>query len=209
MGDGNKVEFLVAICALITSVMAVYMAWDQGRVMRAQQHGMVYPVLQIEGSSSNTVSSSSIGITVKNSGVGPALIQSVSLKQDGKRITHLPDVLARLPMPDSDSSSGLAGRALAPGAEVEAILMRWDRANITREQIREVVVNSANWELAICYCSVFDRCWETEKIGTGRAKSVDSCEQEDTDIFGDFSIHNFVQSETPTETPDPDAPETE
>ena len=65
MGDGNKVEFLVAICALITSIMAVYMAWDQGRVMRAQQHGMVYPVLQVEGSSTNTSSYSSIGITVK------------------------------------------------------------------------------------------------------------------------------------------------
>ena len=35
MGNGNKVEFLVAICALIASAMAVFMAWDQGRVMRA------------------------------------------------------------------------------------------------------------------------------------------------------------------------------
>ena len=48
MGNGNKVEFLVAICALIASSMAVYMAWDQGRVMRAQQHGAVFPVLQVD-----------------------------------------------------------------------------------------------------------------------------------------------------------------
>ena len=191
MGDGNKVEFLVAICALITSIMAVYMAWDQGRVMRAQQHGMVYPVLQVEGSSTNTSSYSSIGITVKNSGVGPALIQSVAMNIDGERVTYLPDVLANLPVPDSDSSSGLAGRALAPGAEVEAIRLRWDRENVTPEEIRAVVLSSASWELAICYCSVFDRCWQTETIGTGRAISVDACVPEDTDIFAQFSIQEF------------------
>jgi len=43
VGDGNKVEFLVAVCALIASAMAVFMAWDQSRVMRAQQHGAVFP----------------------------------------------------------------------------------------------------------------------------------------------------------------------
>ena len=209
MGNGNKVEFLVAICALITSIMAVYMAWDQGRVMRAQQHGMVYPVLQIEGSSTNTASYSSIGITVKNSGVGPALIESVVLKINGERETYLPDVLASLPTPDSDSSSGLAGRALAPGADVEAIRLRWDRESVTPDQIRDVVLSTANWELEICYCSVFGRCWQTNRIGTGRADSVDSCTPEDSDLFGEFSIRDFQQREAPTATPDLDAPETE
>ena len=41
MGTGNKVEMLIAICAVLTSAIAVFIAWDQGRVMRAQQHGAV------------------------------------------------------------------------------------------------------------------------------------------------------------------------
>ena len=77
MGDGNKVEFLVAVCALITSIMADYMAWDQGRVMRAQQHGAVFPVLQVDGFAEDDGRSTSIGINVRNSGVGPALVESV------------------------------------------------------------------------------------------------------------------------------------
>ena len=48
MGTGNKVEMLIAICAVLTSAIAVFIAWDQGRVMRAQQHGAVYPVIQID-----------------------------------------------------------------------------------------------------------------------------------------------------------------
>lgn len=35
MGTGNKVEMLIAICAVLTSAIAVFIAWDQGRVMRA------------------------------------------------------------------------------------------------------------------------------------------------------------------------------
>ena len=32
MGTGNKVEMLIAICAVLTSAIAVFIAWDQGRV---------------------------------------------------------------------------------------------------------------------------------------------------------------------------------
>ena len=109
----------------------------------------------------------------------------------------------------SDSSSGLAGRALAPGAEVEAIRLRWDRENVTPEEIRAVVLSSASWELAICYCSVFDRCWQTETIGTGRAISVDACVPEDTDIFAQFSIQEFRRPVTPAADTDAVTPETE
>ena len=195
MGNGNKVEFLVAICALVSSIMAVYMAWDQGRVMRAQQHGMVYPVLQVDGSSSNTPDNSTTGITVRNSGVGPALIESVALRIDGQKVSSLPEVLARLPLPDSDSSWGLAGRALAPGAEVEVIHLRWARDRVSVEDIRDVVASSDEWELEICYCSVFGRCWQTESIGQGRAASVEACIPEDTDLFAQFSIRDFHQAD--------------
>jgi len=54
MGNGNKAEMLIAICAVLTSVIALFVAWDQGRVMRAQQHGSVYPVLQVDGFVSST-----------------------------------------------------------------------------------------------------------------------------------------------------------
>ncbi|HCX12097.1 MAG TPA: hypothetical protein DHU81_17525, partial [Hyphomonas sp.] len=79
MGTGNKVEMLIAICAVLTSAIAVFIAWDQGRVMRAQQHGAVYPVIQIDGFVSTSVDTASMGIRVSNSGVGPALIEQVRM----------------------------------------------------------------------------------------------------------------------------------
>jgi len=196
MGDGNRVEMFIAICALISSAAAVFIAWDQGRVMRAQQHGEVYPVLQVEGRSSNSATYSEIGITILNSGVGPALIESVHLEIDGEQVTSLWDILSDYPTPSSDSSAGLAGRAIAPGEATEAILLRWTRDEITPNQIAQVAVDSQDWILKICYCSVFRRCWQTSRIGSGRAERVDSCPIENTDIFALFGSRGTLERST-------------
>ncbi len=84
MGSGNKAEMLIAVCAVITSAIAVFIAWDQGRVMRAQQHGAVYPVVQVEGFVSSDQDFASMGIRLSNSGVGPALIERVSVLKGGE-----------------------------------------------------------------------------------------------------------------------------
>ena len=89
MGTGNKVEMLIAICAVVTSAIAVFIAWDQGRVMRAQQHGSVYPVLQADGYVSADPHVREIGVRFRNSGVGPALIESVDMLKDGERLVSL------------------------------------------------------------------------------------------------------------------------
>jgi hypothetical protein len=62
MGQGNKAEMLIAICAVLTSVIALFVAWDQGRVMRAQQHGSVYPVVQMVGFVSRVPDHVSLGL---------------------------------------------------------------------------------------------------------------------------------------------------
>ncbi len=191
MGNGNRVEMFIALCALVSSLVAVFIAWDQGRVMRAQQHGEVYPVLQVDGTNSNTAEFSKIGITISNSGVGPALIESVIMEIDGERVTALPDALAALPRPTYDSSSGLAGRALAPGEKIDAITLTWTSDRVTPAQIGRVALESEKWVLKVCYCSVFGRCWQTIRIGTGRAQRVKACKAEDTDIFAQYALRNF------------------
>ena len=54
MGTGNKVEMLIAICAVLTSAIAVFIAWDQGRVMRAQQQGATI-ILRLDARASSSI----------------------------------------------------------------------------------------------------------------------------------------------------------
>lgn len=183
MGKGNKAEMLIALCAVLTSVIALFVAWDQGRVMRAQQHGAVFPVLQIDGYVSRMPETASMGLRVSNSGVGPALIERVRMMRGEAVIADLQPHVDRLPEGHDLSWSGLTGRAIAPGAEIMPIRLDWRRDEISDDALYSAAADWAELSLEVCYCSVFDRCWVMSGIGTARAEQVKRCEQSDDDIF--------------------------
>ena len=192
MGNGNRVEFLVAICALIASAMAVYMAWDQGRVMRAQQHGAVFPVLQVDGYVSQRGNTTAVGINVRNSGVGPALIESAEFFVGDEEAQPFSRDVTSLPDGFELSWSAIVGRALAPGEMVTPIDMVWPAGVLDTADVRDISEDAQTWRLEICYCSVFDRCWKTQKIGRSRAIPVEKCERQETDLFEQLGLENLA-----------------
>ncbi len=187
MGNGNKVEMLIAICAVLTSAIAVFIAWDQGRVMRAQQHGAVYPVVQVDGFVSTGANTASMGIRLSNSGVGPALIERVRMLKNGEPIESLAPYVDRFPPGYVQSWTSLVGRAVAPGAEVEPLRVDWPREAVSNTQLNAAAADWSELDMEICYCSVFERCWVALGLGVGRgmdrAERVKRCERSDTDIF--------------------------
>lgn len=197
MGNGNKVEMLIAVCAVVTSMIAIFVAWDQGRVMRAQQHGAVYPVLQVDGYGRNTATHTAVGIDIRNSGVGPALIESVTLSVGDGDAEGMLDYLQTLPAGYELSWSGLTGRALAPGETVTPIDLRWATDTFDVMQMARVSEDSQNWSLEICYCSVFGRCWQTRQIGRSRATLVDACPRGEIDIFEQLGAQNVPLQDMP------------
>ncbi|MEZ5953308.1 MAG: hypothetical protein R3C13_03285 [Hyphomonas sp.] len=199
MGNGNKAEMLIAVCAVMTSVIALFVAWDQGRVMRAQQHGAVYPVIQMDGFVSTSVDRASLGIRISNSGVGPAIIESVRMLKDGKAVEGLSTYRDQLPANYDLSWAGLTGRALAPGDEITPIDISWKREDITSAQLAAVAEEWGGLVMEICYCSVFDRCWRARDLGTARAERVPRCERGTTDIFEELR--------TAPRLPEPEMPE--
>lgn len=201
MGDGNKVEFLVAVCALITSVVAIWVAWDQSRVMRAQQHGMVYPVLQVDGFGNTRDGIIEIGLKVSNSGVGPALIESVGYRMEDSSFGSFSEFVSSLPEERDVLWSGVTGRALAPGEAIQPLYIYWPANNSAASVLEQVAQESAKWKLEICYCSVFEKCWKTQSIGRSRAVPVDRCERSETDIFEQLGRENLQRNlpSAPTE----------
>ena len=193
MGNGNKVEFLVAICALITSVAAIWVAWDQSRIMRAQQHAMVFPVLQTGGFVSTNEETIQIGVNLANSGVGPALIEAVIPMVNGEEIDSLEPYRSSLPPNYDISWAGIAGRAMAPGDELDAIRISWDRGDITTEHLNATVAKWSEIDLQFCYCSVFDQCWLTTDDNS-RAKPVEACREQETDPFEAFGMNRMQPS---------------
>lgn len=176
-------QSLTSMAAILVSMIALYVAWDQSRVMRAQQHGAAYPVVQVDGFVNSTTEHISIGVRLANNGVGPALIRDISLTRDGVQQTDLNDLLDDLPGEYDLSWSALVGRALAPGEDVTPIRMSWAQGSVDPDVLRSVASEWDNWDLTICYCSVFERCWISSPAGGAAAEPVRRCESAGPDLF--------------------------
>lgn len=194
----NNHQTLTGIGAMLVGIAALYVAWDQGRVMRDQQHGSAFPVLQVDGFVSTSLEDASMGIRVANNGVGPALIESVTLYEHGEERAGMTSYLATMPAGHNISWSSMTGRALAPGTDVMPIRIRWDRADISAQEIQAAALAWNAWELRVCYCSVFGRCWETSPVGGARAHRVAMCVRDEDDVFENLgATRQDVEGATP------------
>ena len=188
MGKGNRVEMLIAICAVLTSAIAVFIAWDQGRVMRAQQHGAVYPVLQANGYTSTDPDVREIGVVFRNSGVGPALIESVDVFKGGEQVESLIPYRDALPPGYSLSWTSMVGRAIAPGETLDALRISWPVGQMSHTEMDATAQEWGSLTIRTCYCSVFKRCWNVEGLAqNSSAERVKSCKRSEQDIFEGLS----------------------
>ena len=177
-------QALTAIGAMVVGLAALFIAWDQARVMRAQQHGAVYPILQIDGYYSITGDSVRLGAGVRNAGVGPATIERVDILRHGEVVEDFGPLLAILPQSTNINWSSMNGRVLAAGDEVRPVDFVWSTDDMDRATEDRLLEEWATWGLRACYCSVFDRCFVVDTNDrAGRPEQVRRCERPDTEAF--------------------------
>ena len=180
-------QALTAIGAMVVGLAALYVAWDQARVMRAQQHGAVFPALQMDGFVTYQNGRQSVGLRVTNSGVGPAIIEDVVLLRDDEPSDEFRSVIDLAPDGSDLSWTTMIGRVLAAGDAVEPIQIGWSADGPYQSEMAEIAEEWARWDISICYCSVFDQCWRSVTTGVGlRPERVRQCQRPDEDFFEDF-----------------------
>ncbi|MHA7872350.1 MAG: hypothetical protein ACX939_08375 [Hyphococcus sp.] len=183
-------ETVASIAAMVIGACALFVAWDQAQIMRKQQHASVLPVLNISGGFSSEGGFHTMTISIRNDGIGPAVIESADLIVDGARVADWPDLRDRF-MPaalHSDFSSNLdtAIGILAAGEKTNAIVMSWPRneaTDIDFDALKERVFASSNSAFfSVCYCSVFDRCWKNAPDDRAKPERVKRCENAGSDV---------------------------
>ena len=97
-GWREKVDFLVAVCALITSIASIWLSVTQSDDMQRLVQAQSWPFLGFNSSNaeSNPVTGKPeavISLTVENLGVGPAKIQSLEVSYKGKQVTNSRELL--------------------------------------------------------------------------------------------------------------------
>jgi len=191
-------QVITAIGAMLVGLAALFIAWRQTgvmvaqesvmkaqeEVMLAQQHGAVFPALQVDGFVSSDGESRRIGIRVSNAGVGPALIDQVVLLRDEAAFTGFSPVTDLLPDEVGLNWSTMIGRVLAPGESVTPMEFVWREEALPPEALAALQAEWGRWDMTVCYCSVFDRCWMGDTRGVGRRPApVETCEIPREDLF--------------------------
>lgn len=186
----DHLQALGTLAAALAALLALFVAWDQGRVMRAQQHASVLPLIEAEVAASQNDTTVRLNLNLRNDGVGPAFIQSVELWSEGEAITSraafdqnlLPENL-RTP---SRLSGGSALGVLAAGESVPMLSIVWERnedIDAGFQTMTQNMLRNGPMTVWVCYCSVFERCWRDNGNSSHLPQSVKSCQPPYGDIF--------------------------
>ncbi|MAI91165.1 hypothetical protein [Ponticaulis sp.] len=191
MGKGNKAEMLIAICAVISSIAAVYIAWDQARVMRSQEKADVWPIVQLLHHTGYDHGGFQYRFGLENAGVGPALIQGYIIHLPGEEnTTSFRDMVSYFvgeEIMDNFSEPNWAdqsvrSRVMRQGTQMNAIEVEWQ----AEEGLQDVVEAHVSpfirgerppAEVFVCYCSILDDCWVATTLQSNPTPTeVRSCE---------------------------------
>ena len=115
-------------------------------------------------------------IQIDNDGVGPARIESVTMTVDGKPVRNWKDVFRALygDAKVDATYSQVYGKVLPPNTNrettIEAVHL------FDPEQARAFFAARDRFDMAICYCSVYDDCWISRRQNP-EVTRVDRCER--------------------------------
>lgn len=171
---------LVGLMAVAISVISLLIYIFQTRIMVRQLRTSVWPRVEwFHGKTEGTY------IEVVNKGIGPAIISDHKMRLGGIEIKTLSELFEKLLGPDSESlrcgqspkciTSYIDGRVMQPG---EAF-----RPFVVADSLFAFKLDSAfqvsNFEMEICYCSIYEECWASR--GLTIARSV--CKTDFSDEF--------------------------
>ena len=172
-------EHILSLCALITAVIAVWVAVAEQQANREYQRLSVEPYLELSNTNRNGYER-----VLTNTGLGPARIQSVKVTFKDKPALSWLEITNEIieksgekePIGSITYSSLWRGRQIQAG-ESTSLLHVKDRKFIN---LLQKSIPKANME--ICYCSMYKDCWikENSKV----PKQVEQCEMNAPDFFG-------------------------
>ena len=173
-------ETVGSISAIVVGVAALYVSWDQGRVMREEVRASVWPALQVDGFASRAEGDLSLGLRVQNAGVGPARVERITIRHRGELVPDLESMIALMPGGGDLSLQTLTGRIIAAGGTAQPFTLRYDES-LAGDAVEIMADLSDRWTVEVCYCSVLDQCWVSGQNRTALV-AVSDCAGPETDL---------------------------
>ncbi len=171
-------DFILGGTAVFLSMVSVFIAVHHGQTMEKLVEANSWPNLSYgTGNQNDNGTQDEISFVVRNTGVGPARIDTFELFYKGKPMANLHDLNAAWsPKPNVKhfyDTSTIVDEVL-PAREAISFLGLprdknppeiWDALNKERFEVR----------VRACYCSVFDECWVMDSAQRRPQRQTGEC----------------------------------
>ena len=173
----QKLNLTLALCAILISAASFYATYLQANAAEKQVKAMTLPLIQTAtGNVDAKTKEKTIYFEVENAGVGPALIKSISYFYKGKEFqTHAAFIkaccskeLAHLRKIGVNNgyvtlTSAVINNIIPAQSKVKYFqLFHNDSMNEYWEKLND---ERFNIQTKVCYCSLLEECYITEKNG--------------------------------------------
>ncbi len=154
----SKVDLIFAALAVVLSCISVGVALHHGRTMERLVEANTWPNISYGTGNQDDSGKPVISLTVRNSGVGPARIETFELFYKDKPVSDGVALMRACCAQEhfDVTSSAVRGEVLPARDEIGFFTLKrepnpavWDVLNKERLAVR----------VRVCYCSVFDDCY--------------------------------------------------
>lgn len=175
----GKLNVFVASCAVLISAASFIATYIQADAAKKQTKVMTTPLIQFEHGNYNAKEKNQeVYFSINNVGIGPAILHSSTFIYKGKRYTDFPSYLNACCLKEGEKittpmlTNSLKSVLIKGQSELNFLrfLLEPQTEAIWRKLDRE----RWNLDLSICYCSLLEECYETDKAFP-LGKSVNSC----------------------------------
>jgi hypothetical protein len=181
----SRPEAIIGLCAVVVSVIAVFVSAYEARIQREWQRAAVWPYVQLSRSFHYTDADApaqrkwTLTLNAENAGVGPAQVRDFKVVVDGKPQHTWREAIRTLLGTQTDFQYGhsTVNGVIIPAGQTVHI---FEYAN--QPDAERIYKEMQRLDFFACFCSVFDECWRTSYRTSSRAEPVDHCAN-DTDSF--------------------------
>ncbi|MDO8291001.1 MAG: hypothetical protein Q7T44_17440 [Parvibaculum sp.] len=189
----QRLNFVIAVCAILISAASFYATFLQASAADKQVRAMTLPLIQFEhGNYDENLNQRGIYFRLKNAGVGPAMVRSVKMAYRGEEYSQI-EAYFRACCGDSYELYEQAQKEFATGeysaldgGMLTSILTDFivaGQSDYMFLQLDYGDMSSAFWDklnqerwslkLDVCYCTLLDDCFISQ--GSGQITEIKSC----------------------------------
>lgn len=172
---GSFAALALSVLALVTSAYQARLMQAQTELMQTQSRASVWPYVTIGKNEDAIAGRESFTWRVDNNGVGPAKIESVEVRLDGKAYRNWNDIFATLAPEQAfhAQTSSLNGIVLPPSLNRETTIEMVKPDSPERAKV--FIAAQQRMAIEVCYCSVYDECWIARALKPSN-EAVPRCE---------------------------------